>query len=65
MEVSKVKKATVGVLAALVTALSLATGAATAPTQSTSLTIYSGREDADGCLLHLRDLHVRDTLFTM
>ena len=45
MEVSQVKKATVGVLAALVTALSLATGAATAPTQSTSLTIYSGREE--------------------
>src|SRR5688572_22249308 len=45
MEVSKVKKATVVVLAALVTALSLATGAATAPTQSTSLTIYSGREE--------------------
>jgi iron(III) transport system substrate-binding protein len=45
MEVLNVKKATVGVLAALVTALSLATGAATAPTQSTSLTIYSGREE--------------------
>ncbi|HEY5873558.1 MAG TPA: iron ABC transporter substrate-binding protein [Gaiellaceae bacterium] len=45
MEVSKVKKATVGVLAALVTALSLATGAASAPSQSTSLTIYSGREE--------------------
>jgi iron(III) transport system substrate-binding protein len=38
------KKVPVLVLAAVVAALSFAAGAATAPTQSTSLTIYSGRE---------------------
>ena len=38
------KKVPVLVLAAVVAALSCAAGAATAPTQSTSLTIYSGRE---------------------
>ena len=46
MEVSILKK-TLGIaLAASAAALSLATGAATAPVQSTSLTIYSGREQA-------------------
>ena len=40
------KKLTVVVLAAIVAALALAAGAATAPTQTTSLTIYSGREES-------------------
>ena len=39
------KKVTVIVLAVVAAALSLAAGAATAPTQTTSLTIYSGREE--------------------
>jgi len=39
-----VKKGSAIVLAVVVAALSLATGAATAPAQTTSLTIYSGRE---------------------
>ena len=39
------KKATAIVLATIVAALSLAAGAATAPAQTTSLTIYSGREE--------------------
>ena len=39
------KKASALVLAAVVAALSLAAGASTAPTQTTSLTIYSGREE--------------------
>jgi iron(III) transport system substrate-binding protein len=40
------KKAAAIVLATVVAALTLAAGAATAPTQTTSLTIYSGREQA-------------------
>ena len=40
------KKLVVLALAAVVAALSLAAGAATAPGQTTSLTIYSGREQA-------------------
>ena len=40
-----VKKVTGIVLATIVAALALAAGAATAPTQTTSLTIYSGREE--------------------
>ena len=39
------KKVTVIVLAVVAAALSLAAGAATAPTQTASLTIYSGREE--------------------
>lgn len=46
MEVRFVKKVFVIALAAVVAALSLATVAATAPGQTTSLTIYSGREQA-------------------
>jgi iron(III) transport system substrate-binding protein len=41
----ELKKVTAVVLATIVAALALAAGAATAPTQTTSLTIYSGREE--------------------
>jgi iron(III) transport system substrate-binding protein len=44
MEVRPLNKLVVLALVAVVAALSLAAGAATAPGQSTSLTIYSGRE---------------------
>jgi iron(III) transport system substrate-binding protein len=46
MEVSYVKKMVVVALVSIVGALSLAAGASTAPTQTTSLTIYSGREQS-------------------
>ena len=46
MEVRTLKKLVVLALVAVVAALSLAAGAATAPAQTTSLTIYSGREQA-------------------
>ena len=39
------KKIAVSALAVVVLALALAAGAATAPSQTTSLTIYSGREE--------------------
>ena len=45
MEVSYVKKIAVLALVSVVGALALAAGAATAPGQTTSLTIYSGREE--------------------
>ncbi|HET9437005.1 MAG TPA: iron ABC transporter substrate-binding protein [Gaiellaceae bacterium] len=45
MEVSYVKKIVVLALVAVVGALALAAGASTAPTQTTSLTVYSGREE--------------------
>jgi iron(III) transport system substrate-binding protein len=54
-----VKKVSVVVLAAVVAALSLATGAATAPSQSTSLTIYSGREER--LVKPIMDRFTRDT----
>jgi iron(III) transport system substrate-binding protein len=44
MEVSKVQKVCGIVIASVVAALSLVAGAASAPAQTTSLTIYSGRE---------------------
>jgi iron(III) transport system substrate-binding protein len=46
MEVSYVRRIAVIALVSTVGALALAAGAATAPTQTTSLTIYSGREQA-------------------
>jgi spermidine/putrescine-binding protein len=39
-----VTKLTTAALAALITALAIVGGAATAPNQTTSLTIYSGRD---------------------
>jgi iron(III) transport system substrate-binding protein len=45
MEVSYVKKIVVLAFGAIVAALALAAGASTAPTQTTSLTVYSGREE--------------------
>ena len=59
MEVSELKKVTVIVLATIVAALSLAAGAATAPTQTTSLTIYSGREER--LVKPIMDRFTRDT----
>ena len=59
MEVSELKKVTVIVLATIVAALSLAAGAATAPTQATSLTIYSGREER--LVKPIMDRFTRDT----
>ena len=56
---SELKQATVVVLAAIVAALSLAAGAATAPTQTTSLTIYSGREER--LVKPIMDRFTRDT----
>jgi iron(III) transport system substrate-binding protein len=53
------KKVTVIVLATIVAALSLAAGAATAPTQTTSLTIYSGREER--LVKPIMDRFTRDT----
>jgi iron(III) transport system substrate-binding protein len=46
MEVSYVRKVAVIALVSIVGTLALAAGASTAPTQTTSLTIYSGREQA-------------------
>ena len=53
------KKVTVIVLATIMGALSLAAGAATAPTQTTSLTIYSGREER--LVKPIMDRFTRDT----
>ena len=53
------KKVSVVVLAAVVAALSLAAGAATAPSQTTSLTIYSGREER--LVKPIMDRFVRET----
>ena len=59
MEVPELKKVTVISLATIVAALSLAAGAATAPTQTTSLTIYSGREER--LVKPIMDRFTRDT----
>jgi iron(III) transport system substrate-binding protein len=53
------KKLTAAALAATVTALAIAGGAATAPTQATSLTIYSGREEK--LVKPIMDRFTRDT----
>jgi iron(III) transport system substrate-binding protein len=46
MEVSHLEKIAVFALSSIVGALALASGASTAPSQTTSLTIYSGRDQA-------------------
>ena len=53
------KKLAAAALAATVTALAVAGGAATAPTQGTSLTIYSGREEK--LVKPIMDRFTRDT----
>ena len=53
------RKATAVVIALIVVALALASGAATAPTQTTSLTIYSGREER--LVKPIMDRFTRDT----